>query len=191
MIDGSDILVSVCAAVDDRRRDDAAAILSNEYPCMPLKNAGRHYSAIQSMRVFSRDGFIDRYTGKRLVFPGTLRLLSKFFPVEFPFHSNWKTDECHFAFWELSPTIDHVVPLSRGGADHEDNWVSTSMVRNAAKANFTIEELGWQLLPSGDLSQWDGLTHWFLRQIERQHDLASFAYLRMWTEAAKLTIGCP
>jgi hypothetical protein len=187
MTDGSDILASVCAAIDDNRRDNAAAILSNKYPFTPLDNVGRHYSAIQSMRVFARDGFIDRYTGKRLVFPGTLRLLSKFFPIEFPFHNNWKTDACHFAFYELFPTVDHLVPVSRGGADHEDNWVSTSMVRNAAKANFTIEELGWHLLPSGDLNQWDGLTRWFLRQIEVQNDLGESDYLRRWAEAAKRT----
>jgi hypothetical protein len=139
------------------------------------------------MRVFARDGFVDRYTGQRLVFPGTLRLLSRLFPIEFPFHKNWKTDLCHFAFYELFPTVDHLVPVSRGGADCEDNLVSTSMVRNAAKANFTIEELGWCLLPSGDLDQWDGLTRWFLRQIEDQSDLMESSYLRIWGEAAKRT----
>jgi hypothetical protein len=58
---------------------------------------------------------------------------------------NWKTDSCHFAFYELFPTIDHVVPISRGGEDEARNRVCTSMLRNAAKANFTIEELGWRM----------------------------------------------
>ncbi|MFZ1427770.1 MAG: hypothetical protein WAS21_13460 [Geminicoccaceae bacterium] len=48
--------------------------------------------------MFTRDGFVDRYSGERLVFPGTLRLLAKLLPNEFPFHSNWRTDACHFAF---------------------------------------------------------------------------------------------
>lgn len=147
-MNGTDILARVCATVEDGEAEAARAILVREYPFEPLGNVGRRYSAEASMRVFVRDGFIDRYSGRRLVFPGTLRLLSKLYPVEFPFHANWKTDACHFAFYELFPTIDHVRPVSRGGPDAEANWVSTSMVRNAAKANFTLEELGWSLRPA-------------------------------------------
>jgi HNH endonuclease len=91
-----------------------------------------------------------------------LRLLSLLLPNEFPFQSNWKFDACHFAFWELFPTIDHVVPVSRGGSDREDNLVTTSMMLNAAKANFTLEQLGWTL--HHDVNRWDGLTSWFMRQ---------------------------
>ena len=102
-------------------------------------------SALQCMQVFARDGFIDRHSGRRLIFPGTLRLVSMLFPETFPFQTNWKADACHFAFYELFPTIDHLIPVSRGGADSDNNRVSTSMVRNAAKANFTIQELGWRM----------------------------------------------
>ena len=101
--------------MEEQRPGQASTILAAEYPFTPLPNAGRNYSPGQCMAVFVRDGFIDRYSGRRLVFPGTLRLLSLLLPQEFPFHSNWKTDACHSAFWELFPTIDHVVPVSRGG----------------------------------------------------------------------------
>ena len=154
LIEGAEILSRVCAAIDDQNIADASSILTNEYPFEPLANVGRLYSALQCMLVFARDGFIDRYSGRRLVFPGTLRLLSRILPLEFLFHNNWKTDACHFAFYELFPTIDHLVPVSRGGADNESNWVSTSMIRNAAKSNFTVEELGWQTAPPGSLREW-------------------------------------
>src|ERR1700690_4024520 len=108
MTDGSEVLVAVCAAIEDQRPGDAAALLLRDYPFTPIENVGRHYSPMQSMRVFARDGFVDRYTGKRLVFPGTSRLLSMLFPIEFPFQKNWKTDLCHFAFYELFPTVDHL-----------------------------------------------------------------------------------
>jgi hypothetical protein len=134
------------------------------------------------MRVFRRDGFIDRYSGGRLVFPGTLRLLSELLPQEFPFHPNWKSDACHFAFYELFPTVDHVVPVSRGGADDETNWVSMSMVRNAAKANFTLSELRWELVPPGEAGDWDGLVGWFLNATASRPDLSP--YLRAWRAAA-------
>jgi HNH endonuclease len=54
------------------------------------------------------------------------------------------------AFWEVGATIDHVVPVTRGGADDESNWVTTSMARNSAKMNWTLEELGWTLHPPGN-----------------------------------------
>ena len=94
-------------------------------------------------RVFARDGFVDRYSGDKLVFPGTLlRLLSALMPDEFPAHPNWKMSASHVMYWELCPTIDHLVPVARGGADNESNYVTISMLRNSAKAHWTLEELG-------------------------------------------------
>ncbi len=63
------------------------------------------------------------------------------------------------------------------------------MVRNSAKANFTLEELGWSLLPPGDLGDWDGLTGWFLRQVEVRPGLASGGYLKRWAEAARADVS--
>ena len=102
-----------------------------------------------------------------MVFPGTLRILSFRMPDAFPFHKNWKTDECHFAYWELFPTIDHLVPVARDGTNNQNNLVTTSMVRNVAKANFTIEEIGWKLLPSGDVKIWDGQMSWFGSEVAK------------------------
>ena len=123
------------------------------------------------------------------MFPGTLRLLARLLPGEFPYHLNWKTDTCHFAFWELSPTIDHVVPVSRGGTDAESNWATTSMLRNGAKANFTLEELGWTMCPPGDLRDWDGLTSWFLVQAEEDPAILGNTFLRRWQMAARAVLG--
>ena len=57
--------------------DHAASILREEYPFIARLPVGRAYDAATSTRVFVRDGFIDRYSGERLVFPGVLRLLSR------------------------------------------------------------------------------------------------------------------
>ena len=114
------------------------------------------------MRIFRRDRFTDRYSGAPLVFPGTLRAISLLLPTDFPYQRNWRQSETHAAFWELYPTIDHVVPLARGGADDADNVVTTSMVRNAAKANWTLEELGWPVTLATPLADWDDLLPWFL-----------------------------
>lgn len=97
-------------------------------------------------------------------------------------------DSTHPAFWELFPTIDHVVPVARGGIDIQENWVTTSQLRNSAKANWTLEELSWKLFPPGNLDEWDGLTRWFVNFIERHNDLRGNNYLRTWLQAATVCL---
>ena len=77
--------------------------------------------------------------------PDREALLSDLYPSLFPFQKNWKMSETHPAYWELMPTLDHVVPVARGGTDSEENWITTSMLRNSAKTNWTVEEFGWYL----------------------------------------------
>jgi hypothetical protein len=180
MNDKTAVVAEVCAALSANRPEQAGGILRDRYPFVPLTNGGRRTSLRQTLRVFMSDGFIDRYSGDRLVLPAALRLISKLLPQEFPFHPHGKMDECHLAFWELLPTIDHLVPVARGGADDPTNWMSTSMLRNAAKANATIEELGWSVQPPGDPNEWDGLTEWFMDQARSSREIRDDPYLRPW-----------
>ena len=132
-----------------------------------------------------RDGFIDRYSGNPLIFPAVLRILSFLLPDEFPFHRNWKMDKTHPAYWELFPTLDHIVPVARGGLDEDDNLVSTSMLRNGAKANSTLEELGWILHPAGDLNIWDGMMSWCMEFVLNNNQLLEDRYIAKWCYAAQ------
>lgn len=184
LVDRVTILDRVLQAL--RRGDSAVArdLLRNEYPFVPVRSEGRRYTELQSLRVFVRDGFVDRYSGMRLLFPGIFRLLSRYLPQEFPFHPNWKMAETHSAYWELFPTIDHFQPLARGGVDNDTNWMTTSMLRNAAKANWTLDELGWKLWPPGSLADWDGHTRLFLEFIDSDRSMLEDGYLRRWHAAA-------
>ena len=92
--------------------------------------------------------------------------------------------ETHEAFWELSPTVDHVVPVSRGGLDSESNWMTTSMRRNSAKANWTLDELGWRLHAPGSLSRWYGLLGWFKMHAAANPALLENSLVRRWHRAA-------
>jgi len=60
------------------------------------------------------------------------------------------------------------------------NWMTTSQLRNSAKSNWTLEELGWRKLPEGDLSIWDGLASWFQDYIAGHPDHLSDSYIRAW-----------
>jgi len=181
--DKADLIKSLCDAITLGDEETIASTLK-KYPFAPQSNVGRKYTEVQAAHVFMRDGYIDRYSGVRLVNPAVLRLLSKVLPRDFPFHPNWKMTETHPAYWELIPTIDHIVPVARGGPDTADNWVTTSMLRNAAKSNWTLEELGWTLLPPGDYQRWDGLTGWLIRYIETHGLENQEHYVVRWYKAS-------
>jgi hypothetical protein len=188
MTDRAAILQTICESIAHGDTTEAGAVARREYPFEPQEVAGRDYDELTCTRIFIRDGFIDRYAGTRLVFPGTLRLLSRLLPAEFPFHPNWKMSATHSAYWELFPTIDHVVPVARGGKDDESNWVTTSQLRNSAKAAWTLNELGWSLQPPGDVREWDGLMSWFLATVSEEA-LRQDRYLRAWQKAARISLA--
>jgi hypothetical protein len=133
--------------------------------------------------LFLRDGFVDRYSGGRLVFPGVLRLLSHLFPVQFPYHPNWKFGVCHSWYWDLYPTVDHVVPVALQGEDALANWVTTSMRRNVLKSNRGLEDLGWQLVSPGG-PQWDGRIGWYAQYMRENPSLTRVSHLKGWYRAA-------
>lgn len=180
-----DAVAEVCRKISVGDVNRARKIISSEYPFAPVSQSNRQYTEHEKTKVFLRDGFIDRYSGDRLVFPGVLRLLSRLMPEEFPYHSHWKLSECHLAYWQLLPTIDHIIPVSRGGADEETNWVTTSQLRNGAKSNGLLEELGWVLHEPGNLDDWDGMIRWYVSHISQNREILEDNYLSSWYRAAK------
>lgn len=175
---------SICDSLLVGDFQGAADTARKGYPFTLPQLKTRAYTETQCTAIFLRDSFIDRYAGTQLIFPGTIRLLSRLLPAEFPFHPNWKMTETHMVYWELFPTIDHLLPVARGGADDAKNWVTTSMLHNSAKSNWTLDELGWQLLPAGDFKQWDGLLGWFVTYLQQEQSHLSDAYIRRWHRAA-------
>ena len=180
MRDYSGTIEKVCLLLSANDRVGASRVIDNEYRFDPIQKSGRNYTPRAMTRVFARDGFIDRYRGTRLVFPPVLRLLSAYLPNEFPYQKNAKMSECHMSYWELLPTIDHVVPVARGGSDSKENWVSCSMLTNSIKSNWTLEELQWQLSPPGDLSVWDGMVGWFTQQVSSNPSVLEIPYVKRW-----------
>ena len=182
---GAEAVARICAAISVASLDEAAAIARAELPFEAFDRAKRSYTPTQAVSIFLRDGFTDRYSGQRLAFPGTLRLLSQLLPEEIPYHSNWKTTECHMLYWHLSPTVDHVKPVARGGLDVEENRVCTSMLRNAAKGHWTLDELGWQLQSPGSLDNWDGMLDWFMKYVRDKPRLRDDEFFKRWYGAAR------
>lgn len=109
--------------------------------------------------VFNRDHFICRYCGGQLILTPIMELISNLYPEMFPFHPNWKTGQTHPAILSRSPVVDHVAPGSMGG-DWSDveNMVTACWLCNGRKANYTLSQMGWEVLPIAGQDAWDGLT---------------------------------
>jgi 5-methylcytosine-specific restriction endonuclease McrA len=183
--DKSLVISDIANMILEDKEITAKEIIKNEYPHTYFEIEKRTYTMVQKMNQFIRDGFIDRYTGQKLLNPGILKIISHYFPNEFPYHPHWKMTETHIAYWELIPTIDHIYPIAKGGQDDEKNWVTTSMKNNSIKSNYTIDEIHWNLYPKGDIADWDGLTKLFLKLVEKDKGLLKDGYIRSWYNVSK------
>lgn len=187
--DKSEIIREVMYALIGSDERKAKEIIRKEYPHEVKEIVKRSYTLSQRMQQFIKDGFIDRYSGKRLVNPGILKVISTYLPEEFPFHPHWKMTDTHIAYWELSPTIDHVYPIAKGGQDDPDNWVTTSMKNNSIKSNYTVEEIGWTLYPKGNVEEWDGLTQVFIILVDNNRELLNDRYIKSWYSVSVKEMG--
>jgi len=184
-----EVIVAVCDALTRDGPEAAAELLNRNYPFAPAVVSKRRFQHLDYTRVFVRDGFLDRYTGHRLLFPPVLRMLSHALPGRScPYHPNWKASETHPAYWELGATIDHLIPVSLGGPDEPANWVTTSMARNNAKMNSALSDLGWTLQAPGAFSQWDGMLRWCLRYAGG-HPESLHGGVRLWIQAGETALS--
>lgn len=188
-MDRAEIVSQVTEALTCESIDEAGGLLRKSYPFKPIPTVKRRFAPQGFTSIFLRDGFICRYSGKRLIFPPALRLLSCVFPSLFPYHPNWKTNVTHPAYMQLSATIDHLHPVSRGGVDDRSNWVTASMARNSAKVHWTLEEIGWELHPAGNWRTWDGLLRWSVEYAATHPEVVPDRGVRAWLRAGQRALN--
>lgn len=160
MIPASDlpeVLHFIADALARGRRQDAAETMQT----IAFEKHEAHKRLTPPPRVlaeiYDRDRYLCRYCGTKTVLTPVMRLLSDAFPEQFPFHPNWKTSETHPAYWSLSATHDHIVPVSRGGDSLEtDNIVTACWACNARKSGLLMEDIGFALREPEE-STWRGL----------------------------------
>jgi hypothetical protein len=141
-------------------------------------------------QVFQRDSFTCRYCSRRTVLPPVLRLLSVVFPEIFPHNPNWKMVACHLAFWRDTASCDHIVPIARQGSSEPDNLVTACYMCNSTKQNWSVEELGWEVMPVCT-SDWDGLARSYAALYEflrPQYPEARASYFQDWLRAVERSI---
>lgn len=193
-MDHGRVLQDIGSMIADGKISEAREYVLSEYPHRYIEYDKRSLSVEQKLKIFIRDGFIDRYSGKKLLFPAVLRIITQELGEVFPFHANWKMSDCHIAYWEMMPTYDHVLPIARGGKDIPENIVTTSQIMNSAKSNFLLEEIGFKLHAPGDMKDWDGMISWYKEYVDKNPSILQNTYIRQWHNAliksdVKLQIG--
>jgi hypothetical protein len=197
------MIMDVCLALSDQGREEALKAIRSGYPfdpsarapnpicgCRPMDHGPTVISAWgerqeQKMRVFARDGFLDRFSGQPLIFPAVLRLLSREFPQDFPFHQYWRQGEVHAAYYELGACAAMLLPSVRGGAWEDGNLVTTTMPYLLARSDKTVDEAGWRLTREGFVDEWDGMSTWYLEYVDQNRELRNVNFFNLWYNAAK------
>jgi hypothetical protein len=176
--------IAEALARNDAATADAFAARYFEWTLAVTNRAG--ITKRQALQVFFRDKFIDRYSGSRLMCPGALLAIGRLMPQRFPIHPTWKAGHSHETFWELWPVVDHIQPVSRGGTNTEENYVTTSVLNNSAKGNALLSELGWTLAsPPANDERWDGLMAWFRKIVARNPGLLADSQVKAWHGAIR------
>ncbi len=182
MKDKTDLINLICNQLISGEVNSAKKQLLSEWPFKRLHDEPKRDNIPQSkqIEVFSRDNFTCRYCGKRTVFNGTLRAISIMLPDDFPYHPHWKWNNTHPAFWELTASCDHLIPVARGGTNNIDNLVTACYKCNSIKTNWTLEELRWELYKPAN-TNWDGLVGIFLQIMEQNeiHDKSLKCWYRL------------
>jgi 5-methylcytosine-specific restriction endonuclease McrA len=133
------------------------------------------------VEILRRDSFTCRYCGIRTVFLPVLHALSSKFPDSFPVDAGWTAQGTHPAYSLLSATYDHILSPTRGGESEPENVVTSCWPCNSGKSNYTVEEVGFELLPPGD-SDWDGLTEVY-PELCKSLSVQDLDYHRRWLGA--------
>lgn len=177
------LLIEVGKTAALRGSSEGENLVREKWPHLGAMRTARSISPLQRLRVFKADGFRCRYTGDLLLFPPYLRILSSLWPKSFPYHSNWKSEVTHVAYWSHTASLEHVEPVAVGGAESEDNWITTSAARNQVRSRYSLKALGWQIQPRNPLPDWDGGLQAFLHLMEAHSALLDGphgAHLKQW-----------
>ncbi|MGN0350125.1 MAG: hypothetical protein ACI4ES_00610 [Roseburia sp.] len=81
----------------------AKSIIQEEYPhCPPAAKEKRHYTEKQKLEQFVKDGFIDRYSGKRLLNSGILKVIFIIFQKNFRISNTGRVPRQHLLIFQGS-----------------------------------------------------------------------------------------
>ncbi|MHB1000753.1 MAG: HNH endonuclease [Armatimonadota bacterium] len=181
-MDNNDLFANIEKAMQyivDQNPNNARQVLANIKTTCISNYTRLSASPELQFSIFKRDSFICRYCGSKTLFIPVLRAVSELLPDAFPYHLHWKLSDCHVAYWQYGASIDHVIPVARGGSSKDEcNLVTSCYKCNSIKNYWLLEELRWSLQPAAN-DDWDGLSS-MLKPICESNGLSDSKYFRQW-----------
>ncbi len=92
-------------------------------------------SKLHYITVFRRDAWTCRYCNEAVFFTPVLKLLDALNPGHGYYHPNGKTGAVLYDFQWKWATVDHIVPVTHGGQNMLDNYVTACW-----KCNLTLND---------------------------------------------------
>ena len=185
MIDNSkaDVLIHACLALEAGSVDAAKKIIERDFPFSRYVKDERTFTPVEQIKIFMRDGFVDRFTGKRVFLPPVLAVLSKEMPETFPWSSSGDRAKTHQAHEMLSAAVKKVIPS--GSSKDTANLVTVSALNKLSRGNATLADLGQPLLTLDDIAsaRWDGMTGWFVNYVHEHKALLNDNNIARWYKA--------
>ncbi len=156
--DYTDQLSSAFEAVTRNQRERADEMVTKLGVVQTKLDRKKAIPLHDQFQVWQRDRFSCRYCGARVIPPPVLRAASLVWPDDIPFHPHWKTGVTHPVHLSRAAAMDHLKPIAQGGNNAISNLVTSCWPCNAQKGEFTLLQLGWELLPI-TTDDWDGLIY--------------------------------
>lgn len=131
--------------------------LAQKTPRAPVRKA-------DMLATFRRDHFTCRYAHcqRRTIYLPVLKALSRLFPDELPYQSNWRPVQDHILYWTWSTSLEHRVSFPMGGNSEPANLITTCYQCNDVKNYLPLENLGWTVAEPAK-SDWNGLIEYLVQ----------------------------
>ncbi len=106
---------------------------------VPTEKQPRMPSVARQLEIFHRDGFRCRFCETRVI----LKSVHKRFADAVPgaARTGPTNETTHFGISNLTASVDHIVPFSRGGTNDESNLVTACPTCNYGRGAWLLEEV--------------------------------------------------
>lgn len=116
------------------------------------------------LTVFRRDVWSCRYCGDAVFFTPLLKVLNELNPGHGYFHPNGKTGAVLDIFQWKWATVDHIIPVSAGGQNTLDNYVTACWKCNLTLSNRVEGKAKPEVKSINDQNMgWDGFSGLYLK----------------------------
>jgi hypothetical protein len=127
------------------------AAIAAELPPPPSRTA--RVSQVDKARIFFRDSFTCRHCERETIFEPVFRVLALLHPAGVPYDDHWRRVACHPDVMTHATSLDHVLPVSRGGTNDWENLVTA-----CAGCQYRKMDDIWPDPRPVATSTWDGLS---------------------------------